>query len=437
MAYYFKLPTYDDLNAKQRGAIRHIGAVGLTGGPGTGKSVVSVYRHINNYKNERRSLLLTYSRALHFFLAQSVISFSNLEDDKVEKEKLKRAYYNVDKALSWHGENYDEIIVDEAQDLSLYPLVIKYEKLIHGKFSKWKEDSNTLERYNGNYLANSIIIRLNESEYTLNHWYTSSESRYMITYYERGNFSFFKRFSKNLSYGADNDQKLYSTSTTEESLKELNSTNRIFRLRKNFRNTYNILNFINHATDFNISPSVLEELKENTSRQGMVPILKITNKKSQNNAIIDIVESFNDGVTNIAVLVPFIKTVDYISHFFVNKGYIEKGEGLKSFSKYHRGTDVIRINNIHITTFKSVKGLEFDVVIIPDYESKDNWIRNVEVVDESDYYVALTRAKNNLFLISDKDLEMDKKVLEREHFDLKDTVENTNVKTIEDYELPF
>ena len=63
MAYYFKLPTYDDLKAKQKVAVLDEGAIALSGGPGTGKSVVSVWRHINNYQRERsKSILLTYTK---------------------------------------------------------------------------------------------------------------------------------------------------------------------------------------------------------------------------------------------------------------------------------------------------------------------------------------------------------------------------------------
>jgi len=53
-----------------------------------------------------------------------------------------------------------------------------------------------------------------------------------------------------------------------------------------------------------------------------------------------------------------------------------------------------------VTTFKSSKGTEFDTVIIPEFENMFNNISNLDVIDENDYYVAITRAKRNLFLIS-------------------------------------
>lgn len=55
--------------------------------------------------------------------------------------------------------------------------------------------------------------------------------------------------------------------------------------------------------------------------------------------------------------------------------------------------------NIHITTFKSAKGLEFDTVIIPNFH-RINEILGRFNTEWQDFYVAVTRAKSNLYLIS-------------------------------------
>ena len=62
------------------------------------------------------------------------------------------------------------------------------------------------------------------------------------------------------------------------------------------------------------------------------------------------------------------------------------------------------IENLHITTFKSAKGLEFDTVIIPDFQNYDWNIKNLDKapITENDYYVAITRARRNLMGISKK-----------------------------------
>ena len=57
----------------------------------------------------------------------------------------------------------------------------------------------------------------------------------------------------------------------------------------------------------------------------------------------------------------------------------------------------MEIKNVHITTFKSAKGLEFDVVILPEFHLINNTFR---IVDWRDWYVGITRTKSNLFMIS-------------------------------------
>lgn len=57
------------------------------------------------------------------------------------------------------------------------------------------------------------------------------------------------------------------------------------------------------------------------------------------------------------------------------------------------------LENIHITTFKSSKGLEFDTVIIPNFETALSNVTKSRITS-NDYYVAITRAKRNLYLIS-------------------------------------
>ena len=124
MSYYFKLPTFDELNVQQRVAVLDEGAIALSGGPGTGKSVVSVWRHISNYQRGRsKSILLTYTKSLCYFLAQSIKSEADKQQDIIVKENVSRAFREVALANSWNVSIYDEIIIDEAQDLPEYELV--------------------------------------------------------------------------------------------------------------------------------------------------------------------------------------------------------------------------------------------------------------------------------------------------------------------------
>jgi superfamily I DNA/RNA helicase len=60
--------------------------------------------------------------------------------------------------------------------------------------------------------------------------------------------------------------------------------------------------------------------------------------------------------------------------------------------------EIDHIGNVHLATFKSSKGLEFDTVIIPDFDSLNWYLGAQNNISEKDYYVALTRAKINLYL---------------------------------------
>jgi superfamily I DNA/RNA helicase len=125
-----------------------------------------------------------------------------------------------------------------------------------------------------------------------------------------------------------------------------------------------------------------------------------TNDK-QNNSILEIVNSFRSNTHNIAILVPWKSDVAVFET-------VLKDNNIADFSIYYE--DSIRfpsgcddIKNVHITTFKSAKGLEFDTVIIPNFH-KYSEICGSFNTEWQDYYVAVTRARSNLYLISNNDI---------------------------------
>ncbi|MCF8348967.1 MAG: hypothetical protein K9G61_09155, partial [Bacteroidales bacterium] len=96
---------------------------------------------------------------------------------------------------------------------------------------------------------------------------------------------------------------------------------------------------------------------------------------------------------NIAILVPLQNHVNTYANLIRNAGI--------QCSSFRADDGIIgEIDNVHVTTFKSSKGTEFDTVIIPDFENMISNIAQLIVIDENDYYVAITRAKRNLYLIS-------------------------------------
>lgn len=417
MSYYFKLPTFDDLNVKQRVAVLDEGAIALSGGPGTGKSVVSVWRHISNYQRGRsKSILLTYTKSLCYFLAQSIKSEANKQQDIVIKENVLRAFREVALANSWNVSIYDEIIIDEAQDLPEYELV----KLQH-----------PTERFD------VILKPINQfsppiNNFNTNETYPLNNINYIVSRWRKGYLNYIKTGANVISYGADDNQIVFPERATSESkLKELFPNTNSHQLTQNFRNTYCILNFVKHALNYNINNHILDRLRQ--ENLGIPPILKlIDNTNYQNEAILDIINDFNDGVTNIAILCFFQRDFQPIEHFLREKNI--------DFSKYsNMNANFPGIKNIHLTTFKSSKGLEFDVVILPEFNSYNRIISGPYKVTSKDYYVALTRAKRNLFLISDTEMNFNNSIVKVEKFPTVDLLPNEARDTNQNQEddLPF
>ncbi len=324
MAYFFKLPVITDLTTGQQAALNEPNAIAISGGPGTGKSVVSLWRHIRNYGlGNKKSLLLTYTKTLERYLASSALSESAL------------AGKAVDRTYDWsynRATNYDEIIIDEAQDV---------EESIYKKI---------------------------------------------------------KKYSNNVSYGADDKQIVYQKKcTTETQLRNIFPANNNYPLDENFRNSYEIMQFTRALFPNKlISQHTINTLLQE-NRRGNKPIMLITNNdlEKQKKAIIDIINQFKSDTHNIAILLPLQKHVTAFYEFINQSGIL--------CSKFISEDDeLVVIENIHITTFKSSKGTEYDTVIIPNFQNYEWNIANLTLapITENDYYVALTRARRNLYLIS-------------------------------------
>jgi superfamily I DNA/RNA helicase len=342
--YYFSLPAIDDLNDFQKQAALDEKCITLSGGPGTGKSVVSLWRHILNHEKRIpvKSQLLTFTTTLALYLKKCCET----------KSPIGSQY--VDSCNNWYINNRDnreEIIVDEAQDMPL-------------------------------------------------HFYKTQ-----LPFYTR-----------KISYGADDQQLIAGSAirndgtfnllacSPESELRKLFSGNLLHRLARNYRSTLRIMLFVRELfkdnDDFLMPNEILVSLK---NRQGELPRVFFTsdNLKKQNQSIVEIIRSIRNRETiNIAILTPF-SSYHNMEHF--NARYYYKL--LKdTFDCSYYTNELIKcqeIKNIHITTFKSAKGLEFDHVIIPNFHLYNE---RFDVVTWKDFYVGLTRSKSGLYLLSNKSL---------------------------------
>lgn len=346
MAYYFRLPMITDLTEDQQMALDEINPIAISGGAGTGKTVVSLYRHIQLMEDlGKYSVLLTYTKTLRFYLEMTIRSIENKQ--RYENTKIlppSQQVFNLKTFPKGQWSVY-EIIIDEAQDLNYQTL---------------------------------ISIR---------------------------------NYAKQVSYGADFNQQLYKGTVKEKEIQNLFSQNIRYNLQQNFRNTYSILNFAKSILpNLLISQSMLDELEY--EKKGIKPKLFITNNNREReiDKLIELIKLYESD--NIAILLPFGDDTFSNSQFIydsVEHYYNQLISKNIKCSKYYNEmkTDNIIIEKIHVTTYKSVKGLEFDTVIIPCMENFQNYIIKDDfplIVNEEDYYVAFTRAKDNLFLFSSNEL---------------------------------
>lgn len=328
MPYYFRLPTITQLTLPQQAALNETEQIALSGGPGTGKSVVSLYRHLTNHENDNRSLLLTYTTTLARYLSECC----RLQNE-VASRSVRSAYAGYPRG----NEYFDEVIIDEAQDL--------------------------------------------DDEY----------------------FDKISRF--NISYGADDAQILYPEhSSNRAELQSRFPENVEYVLDKNFRSTLAIMNFAKVAfPNAYIPQNTLDTLADNP---GEKPTLVVTDgnptfdtgaRNTRNDAIRRIIETFRADTHNIAILVPFKKTIEQF-HEILSDLEIAHSIYYEDQSVFPNGCPPI--DNVHITTYKSAKGLEFDTVLIPDFGSMNYLCSKFEVLNWKDFYVAVTRARTNLYLFS-------------------------------------
>jgi superfamily I DNA/RNA helicase len=322
MPYFFRLPLLPDLTIAQQSVLNETEPVSISGGPGTGKSVVSLWRHMQHHGiGHTRSILLTYTNTLSTYLASAARSTN---------PQAANAVFKTLTWLNYHAAGCDEIIVDEAQDLPQ----ATYQQLIG--------------------------------------------------------------YTEQVSYGADDQQSLYAgQQCNEQELKALFPNNEPFKLDENFRNTYEIMLFVKATLPGKlIYPATMEMLRER--RRGPKPRMVVSRAGVGRNrtVLLDVIRQFVGETHNIAVLVPFGGQVTAYSGMITNAGI--------ACSSYRNEDQYLaQIENVHVTTFASSKGTEFDTVIIPDFQDFRENMQTKYAATENHYYVALTRARTNLFLISD------------------------------------
>lgn len=340
-SFQFRLPIRNDLTRLQRLAIDDDNAIFTTGVPGSGKTVVAIYRVARMNNNSK---LFTYTRMLTVAINGSV------------NTNLREAANKIMSIYEWFARNCNirlSNIIDSEQEILavLRNNNISFTELIFDE-------------------AQDLPISL---------------------------YSSLSHVCNRISIGADNAQQVFSSGCTEEELLEVFGGHSRHELDENHRNTYEIFNFARHLVPENEraqNPNMLRKLE--SVRRGDKPTLIFYSQRA------DIKETFrqiiNDNLGgNIGVLLVHSNDVDVYYHLIMPDIVPECSYYYSGMPIPDRNSVESNLKNILVTTFKSAKGMEFDTVIIPE-------LQMINEENKQQFFVGCTRSRSNLFLFCNGEL---------------------------------
>lgn len=348
--FIFSLPSEDDIRNSTNGGVM-LGIINndfdekytlVTGCPGSGKTTVSIFRLIRLLNSGKEAQLITHQR----MLATSIQNILETKDLSYRKARTIHSWF----------------------------------RSTTGQFLGF---SNQEERLSADSIKNALGNGFSNMELIIDEGQDLEERIYQ---------SFPEVFDR-LTIGADDDQQMYAgDGANENKIKgHLEPNLNHFILQFNYRNTYQIYNFARFFVPNGIAANntgTLEALRRYRNDSDLPQVLGFDDKDKLLDRLKRIIEDNRVGV-NIGVLVPKIINVDSYHQKIVDMDF--------ECSKFHGSMsseekkDVERdLKNILITTFISAKGMEFDVVVMPEFDY---------AYSKKQIYVGCTRAKNRLVLM--------------------------------------
>lgn len=307
--FKFNLPTLAQLTRSQKQAINETKSVIVTGVPGSGKTVVSIYRLLSSSANTE---LITYTRMLKTSIAHSAIT-RNVESSR-----------KIHSIHAWYWAKTHSSLIDAL------------------------DNGTVSEQLNGVRLKNLIVDEAQDME---------------LSFYRA-----LARNSESVSIGADDDQKMYDVDTNEYALRNIFNGNVVVELGQNFRNRFEIFNFARQFLPENPranDKNVLDRLEAENSG-GELPYVYVSQSEAERTKFINQILD-NNRNKNIAILVYNTSEVDLYRNIVSNLGY-EVSKYHNKMDNDEKKNIEENLKNIVITTFHSSKGLEFDIVIMPSFE---------------------------------------------------------------------
>lgn len=343
------LPDFNELSAEQDDVLDLPldSSVIVTGPPGTGKTVIAIWRANMLHKAKRPTLLLMYGKLLSTYTGSAV--------KKLNVDSLVSTYH------SWFPRYYKSIYRENPPELT-----------------RWKYDWAACAEK----MMNSPVPEQLQRHIIVDEGQDMPREFYLML----------RMVSSSMTILADENQRITEDQSTLAEIKAASGVNDMRTLTRNFRNTLPIAEF---AAQFYVGlPSGIPELPPPT-RAGERPSLQCHTDIAQTvKQIISYENTYRDHT--IGVLVP---TKSLLKSLYSRLN----GKSRAAIQAYvgemrNGGMHPLDFSKpgIKLVTWASAKGLEFDTVFLPELQK----VRGEPSSDElrMKMYVLSSRAKQRLFL---------------------------------------
>jgi superfamily I DNA/RNA helicase len=388
--FIFRLPSINNLTDAQQIAYYEQRGILITGGPGSGKTVVSIFRFLRQIAEGQNAIFFTYNRTLMSSVRGTLRQRADLLLPDLNETQVERIVNsNIGSMFEWYYANFNVFLKD-----------VSNENIIN---------NFTSHITNGNQQFHELFI---------------DEAQDL----RPGIIAELYRIASKVSCGADRAQDIQgqyrgpADDIIFELLQAQSPTTVRQELTQNFRNTKEIFEF---ARNFVPEDDNVQQIDISLLGTGESPdIIGNLTIEQQLETILQIIK--DNPNNNIGILVHTKKEIILIKEFLEKNGYscaADAADNL-SFSYYYSGMDGAhkqavesKLRTPFILTFESCKGLEFDTVILPFFY-KANWaLNNFKPTNDNPeldasgnpktwatpnhYYVACTRAKSQLYIFFD------------------------------------
>jgi DNA helicase IV len=339
-----KLPTFQDLSREQLeiNSLPLEGSFVVTGPPGTGKTVMALYRAEALTQKAAFTQLLMYSRLLCNYVGTAI--------EELDLDGVAHTYYGW--LIRFYHNQYRERFPES---------------------KRWEPDWNAiLKRVNEDPPpANSIPFLIIDEGQDL------PKQFFMLT----------KHLAKHLTVFADENQKLTDHNSTVREIKLYSGIEDEHQLRRNYRNTREIAELAAHFYT-GISSGIPDFPTTSGTKPQVVALERLHDA-------VDFISRYerNNPTREIGLFTPSRRLQEKLVNRLQGK--------TKNEVQFYDSRDPKKLDfdapGIKVVNYQSAKGLEFDAVFLPELQTIPDDVTGATL--RMRFYVLMSRARRELYLM--------------------------------------